>query len=653
MRLLTTFILSLFLVSLCAETTLAQSERIGIERISFHKRRDAKGWVPRFQIKERLSRNDITVVQTDQFTVDVRFNGVFTDSTTVLEPSSGPVLDYILEQDSLGLDIRLVLDPRFPVKMAHYPDRSTPHYLIALNYASPAIADEANLAENTIAVSSDIEAQEKLERERLLEKKRRQDELKQVLADQAEKARLRKEEQERERIAQEEKAAQEKLQERIDAQKAVAEEEERLRLEKEEEDRLEKERLAKIEADKVATEKAEQVRLEEERLETERLAKIEADKVAAEKAEQERLEKERLETERLAKIEADRVAAEKAEQARLEALRLAEEAKENERLEEERRKEIEAKEKQEQIRLQNQARIKAEKEAAQRFQEDNARYEEEQRRKTEAADKEKEEIVVQKSNLKKAAEELKEATTNTVDHWKLDCIVIDAGHGGTDPGTEGNGILEKDVNLAVAKKLGKMISDNLDIRVIYTRNTDVLVPLDKRGPLGNLLCGKLFVSLHSNGHWSKEAVGTESYFLGLNYTEAAREVMERENQVVRYESTESNNIVQPMDHEKMIRQTLMQSAFLRESQTLSSIVQREFEKSGRISRGVKQAGFVVLYTATMPAILVELGFLSNQEEALYLSSEKGQAEMAQSLYAAIAKYKGLYEQALDEVSSTE
>ncbi len=753
-------ILSFLITFYCVDSLSAQ-DRTGIDRISFHKRRDAKGWVPRFEIREKLDAGAIKIVK-NGLVVDIRFDGVFTDSTTVLEPPSGPILDYSIVQDSSGLSVKLVLDNRFPVKMVHYPDLASTHHLVALNYASKAIRTAANEAEKS-SLEDDLRSTKQAQQLKFEERQRRQNELKKQLARQAAIFNDRQEQKEEDRISQEKAEAAENLRAllsqnavdeareeqrleeakvetdrlaQIDSERIAAKLEEQKRaddakLERErlakieadrdeaalaeqqrlEEEGIENERLAKIEADKEATDLAEQQRLEEERIENARLAKIEADKNAADLAEQQRLEEERIENARLSKIEADKNAADLAEQQRLDEERienarlakieadknaadLAEQQRlEDDRIEKERLAKIETDKKAQELaeqKLKEEQRIenlkiqenerekaledernraareerqkesqkkklvaereKAEREAAKRFEQDKKRREKELKRIDQAQHEEQDKIVFEKGNLIKAAEERREAASNEIARWKMDCIVIDAGHGGTDPGTLYNGVMEKDVNLAVALKLGKLISENLNIRVIYTRDRDVLVPLEKRGPVANVLCGKLFVSLHSNGHWSREASGTETYFLGLNYSDAAREVMDRENRVVDYQ-TDGNLVDKQLDHDKMIRQTLMQSAFLRESQTLSSIVQREFSKSGRISRGVKQAGFIVLYTASMPAVLVELGFLSNSEEARLLSSDKGQTDTAQALYEAIAKYKGLYEEALEEVAA--
>lgn len=229
--------------------------------------------------------------------------------------------------------------------------------------------------------------------------------------------------------------------------------------------------------------------------------------------------------------------------------------------------------------------------------------------------------------------------------WRLDTIVIDAGHGGKDAGAVANGVREKDVTLAVARKLGAAIESRLGVNVVYTRSDDRFIELRERGRRANEVGAKLFISIHVNAAKNTEAHGTETYFLGMHKTEAARQVMERENEVVKLEDDPGHYA--DLTEQMLIRQTLLQSANMRRSEDLAALLEREFsERVGRKSRGVKQAGFLVLWGASMPAILVELGFATHREEARFLRSERGQTEMAEAIFRAVKVYKEHYEKGL-------
>lgn len=230
--------------------------------------------------------------------------------------------------------------------------------------------------------------------------------------------------------------------------------------------------------------------------------------------------------------------------------------------------------------------------------------------------------------------------------WTLDTIVIDAGHGGKDSGAlAADGTREKDVVLAVAQKVGQYLEENLDVRVVYTRKDDRFITLQGRGHLANQSGGKLFVSIHANSASDRRAQGTETFFLGLHKTDAAKRVMERENEVVRLEGNPT--AYEEYDAMTSVMQTLTQSAYMRQSQSLAEGIEGEFEgRAGRSSRGVKQAGFYVLYGASMPSVLVELGFLSNPSEAAFMRSEEGQSYLASAIFRAIRTYKSEYDQGL-------
>ncbi len=238
------------------------------------------------------------------------------------------------------------------------------------------------------------------------------------------------------------------------------------------------------------------------------------------------------------------------------------------------------------------------------------------------------------------------ASRTSRERWKLDTVVIDPGHGGRDPGTQGSGINEKDVVLSVSKILGGYLEEKLGLNVVYTRTTDRFIELQERGHIANEAGGKLFISIHANAARSRHARGTETFFLGPHKTEAARKVMERENQVVNME----NNSVQyeTLDEDKLVRYALTQSMNTQQSEHLAALIEKQFEnRVSRRSRGVKQAGFQVLWGASMPAVLVELGFLTNGAEAAFLTSERGQVYMASAIFRAVRDYKKDYEKGMN------
>jgi N-acetylmuramoyl-L-alanine amidase len=204
---------------------------------------------------------------------------------------------------------------------------------------------------------------------------------------------------------------------------------------------------------------------------------------------------------------------------------------------------------------------------------------------------------------------------------------------------------EKDVTLAVARQVGAYLEERLGVRVVYTRSDDQFIPLQDRGHSANEAGAKLFVSIHANASPSPAAHGTETFFLGMHKTDAARKVMERENSVIELENDPEH--YQTFTQEALIRQVLMQSAWMRQSEHLAGNVERQFgERVGRKSRGVKQAGFFVLWNAAMPSILVELGFVTHPEEAAFLRSAAGQDYMASALFRAIRDFKEQYERSL-------
>ena len=234
--------------------------------------------------------------------------------------------------------------------------------------------------------------------------------------------------------------------------------------------------------------------------------------------------------------------------------------------------------------------------------------------------------------------------------FKVDTIVIDAGHGGHDSGTMGNKTKEKDVVLKIALKLGKYIKENLkDVKVIYTRDTDKFIDLSERANIANRNHADVFISIHANSlptttpESRKQSIyGTETYVMGLHKTDENFEVSKRENSVILLEENyqEKYEGFDPDSPESYILFSLSQSANQESSLLLASKVEDQFGKrAGRRSRGVKQAGFVVLYKTSMPSILVETGFLSNTKEERELNDDKVQDYIASAIYRAFKEYK--------------
>lgn len=234
--------------------------------------------------------------------------------------------------------------------------------------------------------------------------------------------------------------------------------------------------------------------------------------------------------------------------------------------------------------------------------------------------------------------------------WSLDVIVIDAGHGGKDVGAEGvNGSFEKDVTLAIARKLREALRRELpNTKVVMTRETDEFIELYRRTEIANDAGGKLFMSIHCNSMPSKPhpAHGCETYILRPGRNDDAARVAQRENASVRFES--STKQYQTMTEDQIIVATMAQRSFVRFSESLASSIQSEVTGSCPLAdRGVSQAGFFVLVGASMPNVLVETGFLSNTGDAQYLASSKGQSTIAMALAKAISRYARDYHRTLN------
>jgi N-acetylmuramoyl-L-alanine amidase len=227
--------------------------------------------------------------------------------------------------------------------------------------------------------------------------------------------------------------------------------------------------------------------------------------------------------------------------------------------------------------------------------------------------------------------------------FRVRTVVIDAGHGGHDPGTHGKSAKEKDVALKVALALGKTIKKFMpEVKVIYTRTTDKFIELHDRAGLANKNHADLFISIHCNAISNPAIFGTETYTLGLHKSEDNLEVAKRENSVIlqeknheeKYEGFDPNS---PMAH---ILLANYQSAYIENSLLLASHIETQFHKRvNRKSRGVKQAGFIVLWKTSMPSVLVEIGYLTNQTEERYLTSAANQEFIASGIFRAFRDYK--------------
>jgi N-acetylmuramoyl-L-alanine amidase len=223
-------------------------------------------------------------------------------------------------------------------------------------------------------------------------------------------------------------------------------------------------------------------------------------------------------------------------------------------------------------------------------------------------------------------------------------VVIDAGHGGKDPGCHGNFAFEKVVCLEIALKLGALIKAKYpEVKVVYTRDKDVFVELIERANIANRNKADLFICIHANAG-SAAAFGTETYVLGLHRTEAQQKVMERENSIIALEDDKGAKYKDfDMSPDAIIAKQLQGAVYLNHSIIFAENLQREFKKIGRYDRGVKQAGFLVLYKTTMPSVLIETGFLTNPTEEKFLGVKDGQDQMANSMFKAFENYKNQME----------
>jgi N-acetylmuramoyl-L-alanine amidase len=225
----------------------------------------------------------------------------------------------------------------------------------------------------------------------------------------------------------------------------------------------------------------------------------------------------------------------------------------------------------------------------------------------------------------------------------VDRVVIDAGHGGKDPGASGKHSREKDIVLSIALKTGKLIEKNLkDVNIVYTRKTDVFIPLNTRAKIANNSKADLFISIHCNSNTSSQPKGSETYVMGMHKSEANLEVAMLENSAILLEDDYKTNYegFDPSSTENHIIFNFFQNSFQSQNLEIATAVQAQFKRNTAVrDRGVKSAGFWVLYKTAMPGVLIELGFLSNSVDEAYLLSEKGQNQMAAAIFNALKAYK--------------
>ncbi|MBT3501499.1 MAG: N-acetylmuramoyl-L-alanine amidase [Candidatus Marinimicrobia bacterium] len=253
-------------------------------------------------------------------------------------------------------------------------------------------------------------------------------------------------------------------------------------------------------------------------------------------------------------------------------------------------------------------------------------------------------VITLRTPLGKVAERLEDVKNR----WRLDTIILDAGHGGKDPGSLGKyGTKEKDIVLDITKRVGRLLEKHTSIKVIYTRDEDVFVPLGNRTKMANDADGKVFVSIHANSNKNRKIQGFETFLHSIAKSDEAIEVASRENSVIQFEEKVSQ--YKDLSGEKKILATMTSSMFLKESEDLASIIQMELDKKLTTpNRGVKQAGFHVLYGASMPNVLVEVGFISNPEEEKKLKQANYRQMIAESVYAGINHFKYSREKLLAE-----
>lgn len=234
------------------------------------------------------------------------------------------------------------------------------------------------------------------------------------------------------------------------------------------------------------------------------------------------------------------------------------------------------------------------------------------------------------------------ATLPTLTKSLVKTIVIDAGHGGHDSGCQYGGVKEKDVTLKIALELGKKINDKFpEIKVFYTRKTDEFVKLWDRAEIANKAHANLFISIHCNANKKNTVYGTETFAMGLHKAEGNLDIAKRENDVILMEEQyiERYDGFDPNSPETHIILSLHQNAYLEKSITFASLIEKQFSQiNNRTSRGVKQAGFLVLWKTKMPSVLIETGFLSNKQDRILLTSKSGVDKIVNAIANSVADF---------------
>jgi len=252
---------------------------------------------------------------------------------------------------------------------------------------------------------------------------------------------------------------------------------------------------------------------------------------------------------------------------------------------------------------------------------------------------------VQEIRKKEKAQQIAQVISRDVEKWKLNTIVLDAGHGGKDPGTIGFiGTHEKDIALNIVRDLGTFITQKWpDVNVVYTRKDDRFIPLHERGRIANQSGGKLFISVHCNSSPSRSARGSEVYILGPHKNKEALDVAMFENSVIRQEENFQEQY-KGFTEEHLIMSSMAQNAFAKQSTSLAQYIIKPLDRqSVNNARGVRQAGFMVLWTPSMPSILVEVGYLSNPEEERMLRDRQVQTRVAYGIFKGVQAYRKNYE----------
>lgn len=232
-------------------------------------------------------------------------------------------------------------------------------------------------------------------------------------------------------------------------------------------------------------------------------------------------------------------------------------------------------------------------------------------------------------------------------------LVIDAGHGGHDAGAVGAYSKEKDINLKVALAFGRLVEDNCpDVKVVYTRKTDVFIPLQRRADIANNNKADLFVSVHTNAlPAGRQAYGSETYTLGMARANANLAVAKRENSVITLESDYKSTYqgFDPNKAESYVIFEFMQDKFMKQSVDLATCIQRQYTSAGRPNKGVHQAGFLVLRNTSMPSVLTELGFITTPSEEAYLNSQQGVTELSRSIYNGFLAYRRMHQRGVNDI----